>query len=313
LKRWIDRYEKTGSIQRKNRDTSSYKITKEHIIFIKRIIKEKPDIRMIDLHGKLATKFPKLTISRQYLSDILRDNNITRKRATFEHFPKTYRGKERDEEKELDDFFKQVKKFSLNNIIAIDETSLSTSLSFNYCRNYLGKRCRLKTDNNSVFQKYSLLVAISNKKCIGMELYDKGSVNFDRFNKFLKKICDKYENKLIILDNGKIHKTETTKKIIEKSGNHILYTCPYHPRLNAIEQFFNQLKHYIKIDKPMSLNKLKESLINSVNKIKSENYKNYFIYAYDKNQYKGKSKESSKHHILKSIKIKTRHLKYAPL
>ena len=40
------------------------------------------------LQELLKNKFPKLDISRQYLSDIIRDNNITRKRATFKHFPK---------------------------------------------------------------------------------------------------------------------------------------------------------------------------------------------------------------------------------
>ena len=49
----------------------------------------------------LKSKFPKLDISRQYLSKIIRDNNITRKRATFKHFPKTYRGNIRNEKEEL--------------------------------------------------------------------------------------------------------------------------------------------------------------------------------------------------------------------
>ena len=60
----------------------------------------------------------------------------------------------------------------------------------------------------------------------------------------------------------------------------------YHPRLNAIEQWFNQVKHYIK---------LKESLSNSILKIKIDNYKNYFIYAYNKELYKKDSKKSSKY------------------
>ena len=56
------------------------------------------------------------------------------------------------------------------------------------------------------------------------------------------------------------------KKKLKNSGNFLLYTCPYHPRLNCIEQWFNQLKHYIKLDKPKNLIKLKESLNNSIKK-----------------------------------------------
>jgi hypothetical protein len=185
-------------------------LLKIHIDFIKEQLKTNNTITMIQLHQLLKNKFKDLIISRQYLSDIIRDNNITRKRATFKHFPKTFRGQVRDEKEELIKFFNEIKKYKLDDIISIDETSISTSLSVNYCRNDLGKRCIIKTSDNSVFKKYSLLVAISNKKCLGYELYDDGSVNSDRFNIFIEKILKDVKNKLIILDNGQIHKKENT-------------------------------------------------------------------------------------------------------
>ena len=210
---------------------------------------------MIQLHQLLKNKFKDLIISRQYLSDIIRDNNITRKRATFKHFPKTFRGQIRDEKEELIKFF--------------NEISISTSLSVNYCRNDLGKRCIIKTSDNSVFKKYSLLVAISNKKCLGYELYDEGAVNSDRFNIFIEKILKDVKNKLIILDNGQIHKKENTQNIIKNSNNNLLFTIPYHYRLNSIEQWFNQVKHFIKLDKPTTYELLKISLKNSITKRKT--------------------------------------------
>ena len=176
LKRWIERYEKYDTVDRIPRKEGSYKIKKEHIKFIKETIKNNNDIHIKVLFVLLKNKFPDLEISRQYIHDIIRDNNITRKRATFEHFPLTYRGEPRDEKAELKAFFKEIKKFSLDNIISIDETSLSTSLGFNYCRNELGKRCIIKADDNAVFTKYSLVVAITNNKCIGYTLYQKGAV-----------------------------------------------------------------------------------------------------------------------------------------
>jgi transposase len=129
------------------------------------------------------------------------------------------------------------------------------------------------------------------------ELYDKCAVNSERFDEFLKLLCSNIKNKLIVLDNGQIHKKESTKKIIKDSGNFLVYTCPYHPRLNSIEQWFNQLKHYVKLDKPQNFIQLKESIKKSVIKIKEESYKNYFIYAYNKDYYKNKknSKKSTKH------------------
>jgi len=51
-----------------------------------------------------------------------------------------------------------------------------------------------------------------------------------------------------------------------------LYTWPYHPRLDTIENWFNQLKYYIKKDKVKNFNLLKESLKNSIDKIKKVNH-----------------------------------------
>ncbi len=131
-------------------------------------------------------------------------------------------------------------------------------------------------------------------------------MNSLRFNEFIKSICGNFKNKLIILDNGQIHKKEETVKIIKNSGNNLLYTCPYHPRLNCIEQFFNQMKFYMKLYESKNYNELKENLKKSIKNIKEENYKNYFIYAYNKEYYKNKKdsskKSSSKHRKLKIYK-----------
>ena len=50
----------------------------------------------------------------------------------------------------------------------------------------LGQRCIVKTDDNIVFKKFTLLVAISNSKCIGHILYEKGGMTKERLVKFLQ-------------------------------------------------------------------------------------------------------------------------------
>ena len=69
-------------------------------------------------------------------------------------------------------------------------------------------------------------------------------------------IYDETEN----LKRKEIHKRPNVRKIIANSGNEVVYTLPYSPRLNPIEQFFNQLKHYMKIERAMNLRELKESV-----------------------------------------------------
>ena len=140
---------------------------------------------------------------------------------------------------------------SLNKIICLDETSVGSALHPTYSRCYLGRRCRIKTSNQFVFRKFTLLVAISNSKCVGWILYEKGGMTKERLVEFLEKfIFNKYKNHLIILDNAGSHKNSYVKDAITNSGNKYLFSIPYTPHTNgAIEAYFNQIKHYLKLNK----------------------------------------------------------------
>jgi hypothetical protein len=72
-----------------------------------------------------------------------------------------------------------------------------------YSKCPIGKRCIVKTNDNYVFRKFTLLCAISNTKCVGATLYKEGCMNKERFVEFLEtNIFNKYKDYLIILDNA---------------------------------------------------------------------------------------------------------------
>ncbi len=62
----------------------------------------------------------------------------------------------------------------------------------------------------------------------------------------------------------------------------------HNPNLNPIENYFNELKYYIKQKQPMNYDKIKESVEFGIKNIKKEHYENYFYNAYDKNKLKAK-------------------------
>ena len=101
-------------------------------------------------------------------------------------------------------------------------------------------------------------------------------------------IFNKYKNHLIILDNADSHNNEYVKNSIINSGNKYLFSLPYTPKTNApIEQYFNQIKHYLRLNKKvLKYNELKEEIKNAIKQVKKYNYKNYFNNAYNKNTYK---------------------------
>ena len=54
------------------------------------------------------------------------------------------------------------------------------------------------------------------------------------------------------------------------------------------------LKHYMKLYGSKNFTELKENISKSIKNIKEENYKNYFIYAYNKDHYKKENKDDDK-------------------
>jgi len=72
--------------------------------------------------------------------------------------------------------------------------------------------------------------------------------------------------------------------------------------MNNIEQLFNQMKHYIKLDKPNTFTELDKNVKISIDKIKEENSENYFIYAYNKDYYKNKQ-NNNKYTKRRTLKV----------
>jgi len=178
LKRWIERYEELEEIKSLNRKPKSYKITKEQVKYAIQKLKENEQITMEELCKIVKKKYIDFNITSQHLGQVIRDNNITRKRTRHEHYPKERYGKPTDIKKELKAFYKEVSKYSLDKIICLDETSIQPSLLPIYSKCSLGKRCVVKTDDNYIFKKFTLLCAISNSKCIGATFYKEGGMIF---------------------------------------------------------------------------------------------------------------------------------------
>jgi hypothetical protein len=136
-------------------------------------------------------------------------------------------------------------------------------------------------------------------------LYEKGGMTKERLLEFLEKnIFSKYKNHLIILDNAGSHNTELIKNAIIKSGNDYLFCIPYTPKTDAIEEYFNQVKTYMKKKRNVeNYQQLENNVNKAIEKVKPENYKNYFEHAYNlKEGIKLHRKSSTRKRKLKNYK-----------
>ena len=279
LSRWKIKYNKDGDVKRKIRDNKNLKITPDIIDFIQKYVKLYPTITLWEL-SKLVYNNYNIKLSDMSIYNILQSNKITRKKLRSKYYPEKKEGQEKED---LELFYNKLKKFSYDKTICLDETSIYLNMKPSYGRSKSGTRVIDKTYKYP-YKRYNLLFAISAHKIIDYVLYKdlKGGLKTNNIIDFYNNsIKDKYKNYLIIMDNAVIHRSKQIRELIEKSNNNLLYTVPYHPETNAIEEFFSQLKHYIKKESPNTYEDIERVIKDIITtKIKKEHLTNYLKHSF---------------------------------
>jgi transposase len=161
LMRWVEKYITDGKISGYERTPKAYKVHKEHVDFLLQEIKKNKTITIEDLLYLLKNKYPNLDLNKSHISRIIHDNNITLKMTRIRHEPVKRFGKDIDINKSIKEFYDEVKKYKIEDIICIDETSIKSLQKRNHCYSEKGKRCVIKTQSQEVFKKYTGIFAIS--------------------------------------------------------------------------------------------------------------------------------------------------------
>jgi len=282
LMRWVEKYKKDGKITGYERTPKAYKVHKEHVAFLLDEIKKNKTITIEDLLYLLKNKYPNLDLNKSHISRIIHDNNITLKMTRIRHEPVKRFGKDIDINKSIKEFYDEVKKYKIEDIICIDETSVKSLQKRNHCYSEKGKRCVIKTQSQEVFKKYTGIFAISVNGVVGWDLYEKSGINADRMVEFLEaNITNKFKNKLIILDNASSHRNPKVKEVINKD-NHLLYAVPYQHFTNSIENYFSMLKSRLQKLDGLTHAELKENITKTIRNIPKKKYRNIIKGAYER-------------------------------
>ena len=280
LARWIERYKQQGNINRKTRKNHNLKITPEIEKFVKEHVRKYNTTTLWELSKLVNEKF-NVYLTDMSIYNILHKYKLTRKRLRSKYYPEKKEGQEKED---LETFYNTLHtKYDYTKTICLDETSIYLNMTLTYGRSRSGTRVIKKT-NKYPYKRYNLLCAISADKVVGWKLYPerKGGVKttdiLDFYDEFIQ---SKYKNYLVIMDNAVIHKSKLIREKIEYDNNHLLHSVPYHPETNSIEEFFSQLKHYIKKESPNTyedIHYLIDKLIEK--KITKEHLSNYLKHSY---------------------------------
>jgi len=239
LMRWVERYKNVNIHYRK---PVAYKVKKEYVKFLVDEINKNKTITLHELNQKLKDKYKDANLSTTQIFRVINDNNITLKLTRIRHEPIKRFGKDININSKIKEFYDEVKKYKIEDIICIDETSIKSLQKRNRCYSNKGKRCVIKTQSQEVFKKYTDVFAISVNGVVNWDLYEKGGINTDRLIEFSEhNITSKLRNKLIILDNASAHRNERIKALVNKHNN-LVYAVPYQHFTNSIENYFSMLK-----------------------------------------------------------------------
>jgi transposase len=279
LGRWIDRYKTQGNIKRKTRKNHNLKITSEIEKFVKEQVRKDPTTTLWE-YSKLVDKKFGVNLTDRSINNIFTNLKITRKRLRSKYYPEKREGQEKHD---LDDFYKKIKDYDYKKTICIDETSIYLNMTASYGRSKSGSRVIKKTSIYP-YKRYNMICAVCADKVVGWVFYKdlKGGIKtsdvIEFYDKFIK---DKFSDYLIIMDNAVIHRAKIIRQHIEETNNKLLYSIPYHPETNAIEEYFSQLKHYIKKESPNTYEDI-DKVIKDIlkNKINKEHLTNYLKHSY---------------------------------
>jgi transposase len=282
LMRWVSQYKKEGNVNKHYRKPIAYKVKKEYVKLLVDEINKNKTITLHELNQKLKDKYKDANLSTTQIFRVINDNNITLKLTRIRHEPVKRFGKDININSKIKEFYDEVKKYKIEDIICIDETSIKSLQKRNRCYSNKGKRCVIKTQSQEVFKKYTGVFAISVNGVVNWDLYEKGGINTDRLIEFLEhNITSKLRNKLIILDNASAHRNERIKALVNKHNN-LLYAVPYQHFTNSIENYFSMLKSRLQKLDGLKYENLKENIQKVISEIPKEKYENIFKGAYER-------------------------------
>ena len=282
LMRWVSQYKKEGNVNKHYRKPVAYKVKKEYVKLLVDEINKNKTITLHELNQKLKDKYKDANLSTTQIFRVINDNNITLKLTRIRHEPVKRFGKDININLKIKEFYDEVKKYKIEDIICIDETSIKSLQKRNHCYSNKGKRCVIKTQSQEVFKKYTGVFAISVNGVVNWDLYEKGGINTDRLIEFLEhNITSKLRNKLIILDNASAHRNEIIKALVNKNIN-LLYAVPYQHFTNSIENYFSMLKSRLQKLDGLKYENLKENIQKVISEIPKEKYENIFKGAYER-------------------------------
>jgi hypothetical protein len=206
----------------------------------KRLV-EKPDLYQDEMVHFLQDEFD-IEVSTQSVGRALRSIGWTKKKI---------RRIAKRQNAELQDFYLyNTKEFSPEQFVFIDESGTDKRGGF---RRTGWSPLGVTPVQVARFQRelrYQILPAYTQDGVLFSRVFQ-GTIDGSVFEEFIEQalhFCGPYPApySVLVMDNAAIHRSERIEQMYREAGVKLLYLPPYSPDLNPIEEFFAELKAFIK-------------------------------------------------------------------
>lgn len=239
---------------------------------IKKYLDNNKFITLIQIRKKLLNKFNKLFSVSLIYTIIKKTLKYSYKKINKRQVPKSLRYLQQKRK----EFIKNLENIDQNKIICLDESYLYSNHIVNYGWAKIGEPLIHRIKANPI--KYSIIMAITNKKIIKTEIYNH-NINIKTFLPFMVQLNNLFNDHYFLMDNVGFHKTKEIVDLFSNSTNKLLYIPPYSPEFNPIEEMFSQMKRNIKeCNNKNTIMKINRS----IKKIKKEHLLNYYNHSFNK-------------------------------
>lgn len=257
LCRWVKKHTSINGVIQKQR---TRKVRFEQIDSeIRKYVSENPFKTLVDITRHIRGQG--LDVSRSTVHRAVRKAEFTWKRVSAKYCPK-YPTKE-------EAMGYASKLTSGREVISIDESSVYLESCPIYGYSKKGTRLTKKMSRPVRGNRVTLILAISNKRGVIHHETVKGSANSKIFSEFIHKI-EAQKDTFVLLDNVRFHHSKCVKDAARNKGLDLVYTPPYQPDFNPVENAFSVLKSHTR--------KFDDSIVDALSLITIHKIKRFFCH-----------------------------------
>lgn len=202
---------------------------------------KKPDIYLDEMAEFLLDDFD-LLVSTYTISRALRSQGWTKKVA---------RQIARERNADLRDYYLyQLSDFRSYHLVYIDESGCDKRAGFRRTGWSPRGVAPVQISHFQRGQRYQILPAYCQEGILMSRVFQ-GSTDASMFEDFIEQLlhhCGRWPEpkSVLIMDNASFHHTDRINELCSNAGVKLLYLPPYSPDLNPIEEFFAELKAFVR-------------------------------------------------------------------